>query len=171
MRGHMDGTWSKGSQMLFHSLLLQLLLFLFSCVPAVVAFGFVWWALYLLPVGLAVLVDETHFRLRVELERRWIGLRGRGWGQKVVMGMGMVAAVLWFYRDVRLSQRLHNLPVQDPQGDARHGVFEVVLGCQAVIKAGIRLGEGFQQDAMPGLQDLFVSTELKEKRSLLCPLN
>lgn len=112
MMGHMDWTRSTRSQMLFHSLLLQLLLFLFSCVPAVVAFGFVWLALYLLPVGLAVLVDETHFRLRVELELRWVGLRGRGRGWRVVMGM--VAAVLWFYRDVRLGQRLHNLPVQDP---------------------------------------------------------
>lgn len=78
MMGHMGWTRSKRSQMLFHSLLLQLLLFLFSCVPAVVAFGFVWLALYLLPVGLAVLVDEAHFRLRVELELRWVGLRGRG---------------------------------------------------------------------------------------------
>lgn len=79
-------------------LLYSLLLLWFSCVPSVVAFGFLWLTLHLLPVGLAVLVDETHFRLWVEWESRWVGLRWWWWGWRVLMGM--VAPVLWVYRDV-----------------------------------------------------------------------
>lgn len=85
--------------MLFHSLILWFLLLLFTCVPAVVPLGFVSLALYLLPVGLAVLVDETHLWLWVGLERGWEGLQRRGW--RVMMGM--MATVIWFYGDVRLS--------------------------------------------------------------------
>lgn len=119
------------------SLGLQLLLrLLLVGVSAVGAFGFVGLAgALLLPVGLAVLVDEAHLGLRGELLEGWRRGMRRGWRR----GAMMVVLVVTFrlHRAVRGGQGLHDLAVQDPQGHSGYGVFEVVLGGEAVIETSV----------------------------------
>lgn len=98
----------------------------------------------LLPVGLAVLVYETHLWLRGQLGRARLGWGRRRWGLPllvllmVLVVVGAVAMVRWgLVRDVGGGQGLHDLAVQDAERDTGDRVFEVVFSGQAVVEAGV----------------------------------
>lgn len=99
----------------------------------------------LLPVGLAVLVYETYLRLRGQLEWARLVWGRQRWGlplllqlMVVLVVVGVVAVVWWgLVRNVGSSQGLHNLAVQNAEGDAGNRVLEVVLSGQAVVEAGV----------------------------------
>lgn len=76
----------------------------------------------LLPVGLAVLVDQSDLRW----ERG--GDQGGLWVRSGVVR-------LWLLVFVLISQGQNNVSVQDAQRHADHGVFEVVFSGQAVVEA------------------------------------
>lgn len=137
------------------SLHLPLLSLLFLCMPAVSALGLV----RLLPVGLAVLVDERYLRLWVHLGRWGHGL-GWGWRRRWVVLLVVLVMALGICRAVWSRQGLHNLAVKDAQCDTGHGVLEIVLCGQAVVEAGVWLAKRFQQDAVSRLQDIFITSEL-----------
>ena len=116
------------------------LLLTFSVPPAGAFHRF---GVQLLPVGLAVLVDET------DLGLGW----GRGWGRGRVL-------LLLLRGPVGGGEGLHDLPVQDAQGHTSHRVLEPVLRGNAVVHAPVSLRHRLQQDPMSCLQHLPVPTQL-----------
>lgn len=138
-----------------HSLHQQLLRVLFLCMPAVSALGLV----RLLPVGLAVLVDERHLGLWVCLAWWGQGLRW-GWRRRWVMLLVVLVMALRIWGAVWSRKGLHNLTVENTQGHTGQRVLEVVLCGLAVVDTRVWLAKRFQQDAMSRLQDIFITTEL-----------
>lgn len=106
-------------------------------VPPAGAFGR--FGAQLVPVGLAVLVDEA------DLGLGW----GRRWRRVLLLLGGPVG---W-------GECLHDLPVQDAQWHTSHRVFEPVLRGNAVVHTPVRLCDWLQQDPMTCLQHLPVSTQ------------
>ena len=78
----------------------------------------------LFPVGLAVLVDQS------DLGRERGGDEGRLRVGARLPGLGLLVLVL-------RGESQDDVPVQDAQRHAGHGVFEVVLGGEAVVEAGV----------------------------------
>jgi len=115
--------------------------------PAVGALGGLAGA-QLLQVGPAVLTDETD-----------LGLGGRGGGLGRERPGGCRGGLLVV---VRSGERLHDLPVQDAQGDARHRVAVVVLGGLAVVEAGVGRHQPLKQHAVGRLQHPGLPVQLEE---------
>ena len=100
------------------------------------AFGLLRLKAQLLPVGLAVLVDEPDLRLGGVCEQRLRVRGGRVAGLLVVLApaaWGSVGAELV----VRGGEGHHDVSVQNAQSHACHRVFEVVLRGQAVVQAAV----------------------------------
>lgn len=99
----------------------------------------------LLQVGLAVLVDEHHLRPRGH------GVVRPRLGRWVLplcpVPIPAVMPLVWlaltvdivFLLVVGRGESHGDLAIEDAQGDAGDGVFEVVLGGQAVVESGISL--------------------------------
>lgn len=119
------------------------------CVPAAgsLALLMLRFGAELVPVGLAVLVDQSNLR--------WEGRGGRGRPSVAILGL----FVLFVWR--RESQ--DDVSVQDAQRHASHGVLEVVLRGEAVIEACVGLVEGLQEDPVVRLQDAPGAVELRDE--------
>lgn len=79
----------------------------------------------LVPVGLAVLVHQSDLGWEGRGGRRGAHVRAR------LVGFGL------FVLFVASGESQDDVSVQDAQRHASHGVFEVVLGGEAVVEAGV----------------------------------
>lgn len=91
------------------------------CVPAAGAFTLLLFGAELLPVGLAVLVNQS------DLWWEWRGDEGRLRVRSRLPFFGLFVLVL-------SGQSQDDVPVQDAQRHAGHRVFKVVLGGEAVVE-------------------------------------
>lgn len=130
------------------------------CVSAVCTFGEVsLWVppgRQLLPVGLAVLLNQTHLRLQQE---RW-GRRCR------VLLINFVTAPWCLFLFIGGGEGYSDVPVQDAQGDTSQRMFEVIFCRQAMVEACVWFSECFQKDPLRSLKNLPVSIQLSTKRYL-----
>ncbi len=108
----------------------------------------------LLPVGLAVLLNQTYFRLQQE---RW----GRSFG---VLLMVFMMAPRCLFLLIRGGEGYSNVPVQDAQGNTSQCVFEVIFCGQAMVEACVCFGECFQKNPLRSLKNLSLSIQLATKR-------
>lgn len=97
------------------------------CVPAAgpLALLMLRFGAELVPVGLAVLVDQSNLR--------WEGRGGRG---RLCVRTRLVSFGL-FVLFILSGESQDDVSIQDAQRHASHGVFEVVLRGEAVIEAGV----------------------------------
>lgn len=100
----------------------------------------------LVPVCITVLVYETDLRLAYQM--RWV--EGQCLWRGVAGGHG----------EVRGREGVHDLSVQDSEGDAGHGVFEVVLSGNTVVESAVGLEDGSEENPMARLQHLLLSDQL-----------
>lgn len=104
----------------------------------------------LVPVGLAVLVDQP--------DLRWEGRGGHGRRRVRARLLSFGLFVLF----VSGGESQDDVSIQDAQRHAGHRVFEVVLRGEAVVESCVRLVERLQQDPVVGLQDASGAAELRE---------
>lgn len=97
------------------------------CVPAAgpLALLMLRFGAELVPVGLAVLVDQS------DLRREGRGGRGRLRERTRLVSFGLLVLL------VLSGEGQDDVSVQDAQRHASHGVFEVVLRGEAVVEAGV----------------------------------
>ncbi len=124
------------------------------CVSAICTFGedslWVSAGRQLLPVGLTVLLNQTHFRLQQER-----------WGRSCMV---YVTAPRCLFLLIRGGEGYSDVPVQDAQGNTSQRVFEVIFCGQAVVEACVCFGERFQKNPLRSLKNLSLSIQLATKR-------
>lgn len=87
-----------------------------SALPLLLLFG-----VGLVPVGLAVLVDQSD-------------LRWEGCGADRRLRVGPCLTGFWPLVLILSGERQNNVPIQNAQSHAGHGVLEVVLGGETVVE-------------------------------------
>lgn len=107
----------------------------------------------LVPVGLAVLVNQS--------DLRW---EGPGGHRRLQVQVRLVSFGL-FVLFVPSGESQDDVSIQDAQRHTSHGVFEVVLGGEAVVESCVWLVERLQQDPVVGLQDTSSAAELQGKKN------
>lgn len=128
------------------------------CVSAICTFGEVslWVSpgCQLLPVGLAVLLKQTHFWLQQEC-----------WGRSCrVLVMVFVMAPRCLFLLIRGGEGYSDVPIQDTQGNTSQRVFEVIFCGQAMVETCVCFGECFQKNPLRSLKNLSLSIQLSTKR-------
>lgn len=112
------------------------------CVPAASALPLLLllFGVDLVPVGLAVLVDQSD-------------LRWEGCGADGRLRVSPCLAGFWPLVLVLSGERQNDVSIQDAQSHTGHGVLEVVLGGETVVEPCVRLVERLQEDTLVGFQD------------------